>query len=317
MSSSALRPFQQLPYAQLPAHPRVPHSYLTLPSREVQIDVDGVSIRTHVKVKGKGPPLLLVHGLMTSSYSFRYVIEPLGQHFTCYVPDLPGAGQSEPVDVPYTPSFLGRFLLSLARGLGIDGCACIGNSMGGLIALVAALDAHKAKTTSFARLLVLHAPAVPLPRYRALGIAMRLPGSFALLEALVRSDPHRFAHEKVHYQDESLKSLEEAKVYGAPLSTTAGRRALWRYLHDTLDERLLEKLELDLQVRRDSGRRFPIPLQLQYVAYDPVVPAITGPRLRACLPDAEYIELAHGSHFAHVDAVDAFLPPTLAFLSKR
>ncbi|MDP2344284.1 MAG: alpha/beta hydrolase [Deltaproteobacteria bacterium] len=313
--SSSLRPFEQLPFDKIPAHPRVPHPYLTLPSREVQVDVDGVGIRTHVKVKGKGPPLLLVHGLMTSSYSFRYVVGPLGQHFTCYIPDLPGAGQTEPKDVPYTPSFLGRYLLALTHALGIDGCACVANSMGGYIAMVAALDAGKAP--SFSRLVVLHAPAVPLPRYRALGIVMRLPGSFGLLEALVRGDPQRWAHEKVHYQDETLKSQEEAKVYGAPLSTSAGRRSFWRYLHDTLDERLLEKFELDLQVRRDTGKRFPIPLQLQYVAYDPVVPAITGPRLKACLPDAEYIELKHGSHFAHVDAVDTFLPPTLAFLAKK
>jgi pimeloyl-ACP methyl ester carboxylesterase len=28
---------------------------------------------------GHGPPLLLVHGLMTSSYSFRYVIPALAE----------------------------------------------------------------------------------------------------------------------------------------------------------------------------------------------------------------------------------------------
>lgn len=311
----SLRPFEQQSFWDIPAHPRVPHPYLSLPSRQVQVDVDGVALRTHLKVKGKGPPLLLVHGLMTSSYSFRYVVETLGQHFTCFIPDLPGAGQSEAVDVPYSPSFLGRFLLCLTRALGIEGCACVGNSMGGYVALVAVLDA--AKATSFSKLVVLHAPAVPMPRYRALGLAMRLPGSLAVLDALVRRNPQKWAHDKVHYQDGSLKSQEEAKVYGAPLSTPEGRKSFWRYLHDTLDDRLLEKFELDLQVRRDMGWRFPIPMQLQYVAYDPVVPAATGPRLAACLPDAEYLVLKQGSHFAHVDAVETFLAPTLAFLTKR
>lgn len=309
----SLRPFEQAPFSSLPKYPRVPHSYEKLPSKEVVVDVDGVAVRTHVKVKGKGPPLLLVHGLMTSSYSFRYVVEPLGAHFTCFVPDLPGAGQSEPVDVPYTPAFLAKFLVQLTVALGIERCACVANSMGGYVALQAALS----HTPSFSRLVVLHAPAVPLPRYTALGVALRLPGSMTILSSLIGSNPEKWAHEKVHYYDETLKSKEEARVYGAPLATEEGRRAFWRYLHDTMDWRLFQKFEETLLERRSKGQKFPIPLQLQYVKYDPVVPAETGPRLRAALPDAEYVELAQGSHFAHVDAPAVFLPPTLAFLQKK
>jgi pimeloyl-ACP methyl ester carboxylesterase len=308
-----MRPFEQAPFASIPKYPRVPHPYEKLPSKAVTVDVDGVAVRTHLKVKGKGPPLLLVHGLMTSSYSFRYVVEPLGQQFTCFVPDLPGAGQSEPVDVPYTPSFLGKFLVQLTKVLGIERCACVANSMGGYLAMTAALE----QSPSFSRLVVLHAPAVPLPRYTVLGIALRLPGSAGLLDSLISGDPLKWAHDKVHYYDESLKSLEEAKVYGAPLTTSAGRRAFWRYLHDTMDWRGFQKFEERLLDRRMKGQRFPIPLQLQYVKYDPMVPAETGPRLRAAIPDAEYLELQQGSHFAHVDAPDAWLPPTLAFLQKR
>lgn len=309
----SLRPFEQAPWSSIPKYPRVPHPYEKLPSKEVTVVVDGVSVRTHVKVKGKGPPLLLVHGLMTSSYSFRYVTVPLGEQFTCFIPDLPGAGQSEAVDVPYTPAFLGKFLVELTRVLGIAGCACVANSMGGYLALHAALD----QTPSFSRLVVLHAPAVPLPRYQMLGIALRVPGAQSILNSMVAGNPQKWAYQKVHYYDETLKSLEEAKVYGAPLATEAGRKSFFRYLHDTLDWRVMQKFEERLLDRKMKGQKFPIPLQLQYVGYDPMVPAETGPRLRDAIPDAEYVELKQGSHFAHVDAVDAFLPPTLAFLQKR
>lgn len=311
----SLRPFEQSGFAQLPKYPRVPHPYEKLPSKEVSVDVDGVIVRTHVKVKGKGPPLLLVHGLMTSSYSWRYVVEPLGQQFTCFIPDLPGAGQSEPVDVPYTPAFLGRFLLALTRALGIEGCACVGNSMGGYLAMRAVLDAPAGAPT-FARLVVLHAPAVPLPRYQALGIALRIPGSQSIFNSLVSANPQKWAYQKVHYYDETLKSQEEARVYGAPLMTDAGRKSFWRYLHDTMDWRLLQKFEEELLDRRMNNLKFPIPLQLQYVKYDPMVPAETGPRLRAAIPDAEYVALKEGSHFAHVDAPDAFLAAAVPFLLR-
>ena len=88
-------PFQQLPFAALPALPRIPHPYFSTPARELSLHSTAFGdVRVHCRVHGSGPPLLLVHGLMTSSYSFRYVLEPLGQHFTVYVPDLPGSGRS-------------------------------------------------------------------------------------------------------------------------------------------------------------------------------------------------------------------------------
>ena len=46
------------------------------------------------RVMGSGPPLMLVHGYPLNGLTFRRVASALAQHFTCYVLDLPGAGQS-------------------------------------------------------------------------------------------------------------------------------------------------------------------------------------------------------------------------------
>jgi pimeloyl-ACP methyl ester carboxylesterase len=46
-----------------------------------------------------------------------------------------------------------------------------------------------------------------------------------------------------------------------------------------------------------------------------MVPAIVGERLGKLIPDAEFVWLDEGSHFAHVDATDAFVPLVLDFLS--
>jgi hypothetical protein len=40
------------------------------------------------------------------------------------------------------------------------------------------------------------------------------------------------AHRNVHYYDESLKSLEEAREYGEPLATASGAESFIRYLAD-------------------------------------------------------------------------------------
>jgi pimeloyl-ACP methyl ester carboxylesterase len=312
--SAPLRPFEQGDFRDVPEQPRLPHPYFSLETREIEVRPEGFArFRCHVRVHGSGPPLLLVHGLMTSSYSFRYLVARLGEQYTCYVPDLPGAGRSEaPVSDRYTPGAIGRVLVAIQEALGIAGCRCLGNSMGGYLAMVAALD-HGPET--FARLIVLHAPAVPLLRYRALALAWRMPGSAALLRALVRRDPERWAHRNVHYFDETLKSREEAREYAAPLRTDAGVEAFARYLRDTLAPEGFERLTARLRERREAGLPFPVPLQLQYSEQDPMVPPETGARLRRLVPGAGYVWLHHTSHFAHVDTPEAVLAAALPFLA--
>jgi pimeloyl-ACP methyl ester carboxylesterase len=48
-------------------------------------------LRVHYREHGKGEPLLLIHGLMTTSYSWRYVYSALGSRYRIIAPDLPGA----------------------------------------------------------------------------------------------------------------------------------------------------------------------------------------------------------------------------------
>jgi pimeloyl-ACP methyl ester carboxylesterase len=94
---------------------------------------------TPVRRFGAGPPLVLVHGLMTSSYSFRYVLEPLGRRFELFVPDLPGASESDAPDVPYGPVELAELLGDLFTALGLGAPRVIGNSKGGYLTMWLAL----------------------------------------------------------------------------------------------------------------------------------------------------------------------------------
>ena len=71
-------PFRRGRFDALPDAPRVPHPYFATSARTIAVRSERLGeVATHVRVFGAGPPLLLVHGLMTSSYSWRYVLEPL------------------------------------------------------------------------------------------------------------------------------------------------------------------------------------------------------------------------------------------------
>src|SRR4051812_40203160 len=58
----------------------------------------------HYVDEGDGPPLLMLHGNPTWSFTWREVIEGLSDRYRCIAPDLPGFGLSEaPSGYGFTP----------------------------------------------------------------------------------------------------------------------------------------------------------------------------------------------------------------------
>ncbi len=303
-----MKPFEQLPFSDVPAMPRLAHPYFETEARTVSIESDHFGkVNVHVRVFGEGPPLLLLHGLMTTSYSFRNVLVPLGKRFTLHIPDLLGAGRSDKPRVRYTPDALAASVGLTMKALGIWGAPAIGNSMGGYLLMRLALR----EPLSMSRLVNLHSPGIPTARMHALGAAFTVvPKVRPLIGALVRRDPERWVHKNVHYFDETLKSREEHREYARALMDDGGLEAFASMLGDTLDAGEMAAFAGEL---RDL-KTFPIPLRLIYARKDKMVPPIVGTRLKELLPDAELVWLDNASHFAHVDAPQAFVEAALPFL---
>jgi pimeloyl-ACP methyl ester carboxylesterase len=64
----------------------------------VKFDIGGAEIAIRLAGDREKPALLLLHGSPTSSRSFRNVIGPLAHDCLVIAPDLPGYGDSEPID---------------------------------------------------------------------------------------------------------------------------------------------------------------------------------------------------------------------------
>ncbi len=305
------RPFAQLPFEEVPELPRLPHPYFEVPSRELRFSSRPFGpVQIHLREFGDpgAPPLLLVHGFMTTSYSWRYVLAPLARHFRVLAPDLVGCGRRSKPVASYHPDCVAELIGELMRQLGVRGAPVIGNSLGGYLAMRLALR----DASAMERLVVVHAPGLPTLRMHLLtGALAVLPGSEALVRKLVARDPERWVHEHVHYYDETLKSREEHREYAAPLRTPEGLAAFHRMLGQTLSANAMKAFEEALV--QLSGR-FPIPLRLAYATEDPMVPPRIGRKLHELLPSAELVEVERASHFMHVDAPERFLAATLPFL---
>lgn len=307
--------FKQLPFELIAESPRIPHGYSLSEPRELMIDSANFGrMRIHYRRFGRGEPLLLIHGLMTSSYSWRYVLQALGEHFELFMPDLPGNGLT---DKPRNGSFqvrdLAEWIGEFQRALDLEGCKAVGNSMGGFLCMQLAL----ARPRSFSRLVNLHSPGLPIFRMQALAWALKIPGAKTLLQRAILRDPYRWAHRHVHYFDESLKSQEESRAYGDPLSTPDGAWSLVRYLAETFDPRGLHAFERQLRERLARQVCFPVPLLLVYAHEDPMVPPVIGTRLHRLLPESSLVWLADTSHFMHVDSPERVVPLLLGFLQDK
>ncbi|TCJ94546.1 alpha/beta fold hydrolase [Nocardia alba] len=302
-------PFRQMRFRDLPAEPARPHSFFQLPAVDLPMDSARYGrVRIRYRSTGTGPPLLLVHGLMTASYSWRYVLGALGAHFRVVAVDLPGCGRSEAPDgATFRSAEIAEWLGEFQRALGIEGCAAVGNSLGGLPVLHRAL----ADADAFRKVVILHSPLLPEFKHRALAAALAVPGVAAGLAAYVRRRPFRWAHHRTHYFDETVKSLEEAGEYGSALASVAGSRAFVRHLRDGLRPADLTALAATL-ADLDS---FPVPLLAVYgTEPDPIVSPRVADTLAAHLPSARMARVDRTSHFVQVDRPDAVIDAIVDFL---
>jgi pimeloyl-ACP methyl ester carboxylesterase len=84
---------------------------------------------------GKGPVLLLIHGMGGNFENWQEVIEPLARKHTVIAPDLPGHGESAPGGGDYSVGALAAGLRDLLLALGHKRATLVGHSLGGGIAM--------------------------------------------------------------------------------------------------------------------------------------------------------------------------------------
>ncbi len=99
---------------------------------------DAVSL--HVRVTGKGQPLIMLHGFGASSYSFSKIIPELSKYFTIYAFDLKGFGDSpKPDDHRYSVYDQALLVDQYLKKHHLDKVILLGHSYGGGVALSLAL----------------------------------------------------------------------------------------------------------------------------------------------------------------------------------
>ena len=101
--------------------------------------LDGLTL--HYVSAGRGPAVVLLHGLGGFAESWRRTVEALAPRHTVIALDLPGFGHSAKPRAHYSLGFFANALGGFLDGLGLGSASLVGHSMGGAVALAVAARA--------------------------------------------------------------------------------------------------------------------------------------------------------------------------------
>ncbi|HYZ01630.1 MAG TPA: alpha/beta fold hydrolase [Candidatus Binatia bacterium] len=265
--------------------------------RFVEVDVGDVQerpARVAFREFGEGPPLVLVHGLGTSSSVWHLVAPLLARRWRVLAVDLPGSGLSPPT-TEVDGTWHARLLCRFAEQAAGEPSALVGHSLAGGLAMLAALeDPDLFTSVSVVAPGGLGRELALWPRVQSLAAVSALAG--LLTPTLFRLvGPHRMER-VLRYLfargDEGRAARPLLREACHAFSKPAAVRSYCRTLREVASIRgqrpryqLLSRLG-DLQV----------PVLVVWGATDRVLPVAHGRRAAAAYPDLEFQVIPECGH---------------------
>jgi len=94
----------------------------------------------YYEVAGQGEPLLFIHGLASSSRSWKKQVPFFSERYRVITFDIRGHGRSDQRLEPYSIELFATDAVELLRALGVDSAHVVGFSLGGMIAFQLAVE---------------------------------------------------------------------------------------------------------------------------------------------------------------------------------
>ena len=272
------------------------------------LDVNGMQV--HIKQSGSGGlPLVLLHGFGASTFSWREVIVPLSADRLVVAFDRPAFGLTErPMppfpdgENPYTATAQVRLTIGLMDALGIEQAVLVGNSAGGTISLLTALENPERVAALVLVDPAMYAssgepgwvqPLLKLPQVRRIG---------PLFVRNIRSWGLDLLNAAWHDPSKITPGITEG--YTRPLHAENWDRALW--------ELTLASQELNLVARLGELK---MPVLVVTGDDDRIVPTAESIRLAGKIPGAELVVIPACGHVPHEECPGVFLQAVKAYLA--
>jgi pimeloyl-ACP methyl ester carboxylesterase len=271
------------------------------------MDFDGARMR-YLR-GGSGPPLILLHGLMGYSFSWRYAMPALASLRTTFAPDMLGAGFSDRPTIDHSMRATALRVVKFAENLGLDSFDLLGTSRGGAVAMCLAGECLQRGSPRI-RSLTLVAPVNPFsPHGRRLAPICGTSLGGAIVRVVLERFPslYPFWHGRM-FADHQKIPPDSLEGYKAPLAIPGlFEHALSIVKTWSADLRELENLLPKLGS---------IPTLLMWGAKDPAVHFSSMEPLARYFPRAEKVVFPGVGHLPYEECAEEFNRALIKFLTQ-
>jgi pimeloyl-ACP methyl ester carboxylesterase len=257
---------------------------------------------------GKGPALLLLHGITSSSVTWDKVIGPLSKRFTVIAPDLLGHGLSAKPRGDYSLGAYASGVRDLLVALGIDSATIVGHSLGGGIAMQFAYQ-YPEKVDRMVLVasgglgrevhMVLRAAAVP-----GAGLALPLIGSKPV-RGVVAGVSGALARV-------GLRASRDAVEIGRGIATLAQGDTRAAFLQTA--RAIIEPGGQRVSAADRLYLAEHLPTQLMWGERDSLIPVAHGRKAHDLIPGSKLVVYPKAGHYPHRDEPAAFARDLTAFI---
>jgi esterase len=247
---------------------------------------------------GQGPPLAILHGLFGSGRNWRSIAQQLAAHHRVLAFDLRNHGASPWADGMSYAEMADDLRVSLHER-GIERTALLGHSMGGKVAMLAAL-LHPGEVD---RLVVVDIAPVPNP-----------PTLLSFVHAMRDVDLHGITR-RSDADAQLAAAIPDAAVRAFLLQNLLidGGHAHWRLNLEEFEREFFQILDFpDLPDRVVYGG----PTLFVAGANSTYVRPIDEPAIQRLFPQARVSRIAGAGHWVHAEQPQAFLRVVEPFLSE-
>jgi pimeloyl-ACP methyl ester carboxylesterase len=278
-------------------------------AEECWMEIDGARMR-YLRA-GSGPALILLHGLLGYSFSWRFTMPALAPYATVYAPDLLGAGFSDRAyGLNYSMRATAKRVVRFAEQLRLPSLDLLGTSHGGGVAMMAADEFLAAGSCVKLNSLVLVAPVNPFSSHgKRLAPFLGTPLGAALFRLTVLRMPFLFPYwHRRMYGNRNNIPPGTLEGYMAPLAIPGlfehGLRIVRTWTRD------LAELEATLP------KLASVPTLLLWGGDDPAVYASSARRLAQYFLKPQTVIFPGVGHLPYEECPEEFNRALLEFLAR-
>jgi len=275
---------------------------------ECWMECDGARLR-YLKA-GSGRALILLHGMLGYSFSWRYTMPALAPYATVYAPDMMGAGFSDrPRGMDHSVRGTAKRVLALIERLGISSFDLLGTSHGGAVAMMAAAECASVGSPLRVRRIVLVAPVNPYSAHgRRLAPFFGSTFGAALFRAVISrmSFLYPYVHSRLYHRYIPPEALAG---YVAPLA----KPGLFEHALGIVRSWTADLRELERTLPKLGG----IPTLLMWGSEDTAVYASSAAELSKHFPHSRLVIFPGIGHLPYEECAEEFNRELIDFLTRE